>query len=265
MSKHRRISGVPSSAARAQVGVRSTSVRVLHFALGVNRPGKVGGGFWVARDKQIDRPVDPSPRAVKGATASSPSPALWSPGRRGRADRFLLAAAPVFSPPTGVGQTVHNPARGVDMPDRLGLWAHVYDHSNSSCVHALCVYRRSALERADVVGIDEGSFLEGPLSSPCVSVNSPRASRVCGSANEHATTLPEHTFAFKGSGPEVTKLAHLPQRFRGIAKKTWRENELRPLREAPHNPGIDQNRNQNKTNTSAASQINICKTAGYLA
>ena len=38
----------------------------------------------VARDAQItdspiDRPVDPSPRTVKGTTALSPSPAFWSP------------------------------------------------------------------------------------------------------------------------------------------------------------------------------------------
>jgi hypothetical protein len=31
----------------------------------------------------IGRPVDPSLRAVEGTTALSPSPALWSPGRRG--------------------------------------------------------------------------------------------------------------------------------------------------------------------------------------
>lgn len=41
----------------------------------------------------IDRPTDPSPRAVKGAQVKVPSPA-WSPGRRGQTP---LAAAPIFS------------------------------------------------------------------------------------------------------------------------------------------------------------------------
>jgi hypothetical protein len=36
----------------------------------------------------------------------------------------------------------------------------------------------------------------------------------------------EHTFVFKGSRAEVTKLAHLPQCFRGKPQKTWREIAL---------------------------------------
>jgi hypothetical protein len=45
----------------------------------------------------IGRPTDPSPRAVKGATALSPSPALWSPGRRGVGGSLIAcAAAPTF-------------------------------------------------------------------------------------------------------------------------------------------------------------------------
>ena len=44
-----------------------------------DRPGSASAAH---RRPEIDRPVDPSPRAVKGARALVPSPA-WSPGRRG--------------------------------------------------------------------------------------------------------------------------------------------------------------------------------------
>jgi hypothetical protein len=95
-------------------------------------------------------------RAANGATAPSPSPALWSPGRRGR---IPFAAASISSRRSGIGigQAVHKPSPSMDVPDSFKSWAEVYDHSNSPCAHALWGYRRSAQGRADLVGAHEGS------------------------------------------------------------------------------------------------------------
>jgi hypothetical protein len=90
----RRISGAPSSPCAANAGGRSTSARLLHFALRAARGKQIADAPSVAcfarergrtkicaahRRPEIDRPVDPSPRTVKGTTALSPSPAFWSP------------------------------------------------------------------------------------------------------------------------------------------------------------------------------------------
>jgi len=97
-------------------------------------------------------------RAVKEATAQVPSPAVWSPGRRGA----IPAAAPTSSSPAGVGQNVHNRSRRLDMPDGPDIRMCVYHPSNSSRSHALCEHRRSVWGGVVFVGISEGSFLEGP-------------------------------------------------------------------------------------------------------
>ena len=45
-------------------------------------------------------------------------------------------------------------------------------------------------------------------------------------ADEHGTNVAEHTFAFKARHTIGTKSLGSPQCFRGIAKKSWRENAL---------------------------------------
>jgi hypothetical protein len=98
---HRRISHAPSSAGVAAVhaGERCTSATPLAggYPRVVSLPAAVCGGIRLtAKDTPpIDRPVDPSPRAVKGATALSPSPALWPPRRRGRVGGSYSIAAPI--------------------------------------------------------------------------------------------------------------------------------------------------------------------------
>jgi len=97
-------------------------------------------------------------RAAKGTAAPSPSPALWSPGRRGQ---IPSAAASTSFRWIAVGQAVHNSSCGVDMPDSFKSRAEVYDHSNSSYTHALCGCRRAERGRVDVVEAHEGA-MSGP-------------------------------------------------------------------------------------------------------
>jgi hypothetical protein len=97
VGKHRRISAAPSSPCAANAGVRSTA----------------------PRHPEIDRPVDPSPRAVKGAKAQAPLRALWSRVRRGsspgpRRPFFRERDVAAMSRP---GRNVHRAPRGLDIPD----------------------------------------------------------------------------------------------------------------------------------------------------
>jgi hypothetical protein len=98
---HRRISRAPSNPSAANIGVRFTSARLLHFARRMARgkpPSRprdfirsdapsvaccacagrslIGGTKICAahRRPEVDRPADPSPRAVIGGQGSSPSP-----------------------------------------------------------------------------------------------------------------------------------------------------------------------------------------------
>jgi hypothetical protein len=100
---HRRISAAPASpsanAPEVQTGGRTTRVRR-------------AAPLAVARDARstvslIGRPVDPSPRAVKGARRQFP---LRSSGLRGVAARIPVAAAPNFLAPICL-RTGHNGQR----------------------------------------------------------------------------------------------------------------------------------------------------------
>ena len=93
--------------------------------------------------------------AVKEATAQVSSPALWSRGRRGRIP--IPAAAPVFSRGGWAlnRQTVHTPARSVDIPAKR-------DCSNSSRSHALWGYgSRNAVMRVRTWGAGLGLMARG--------------------------------------------------------------------------------------------------------
>ena len=114
MGKHRRIWRAPSSpssnAVRAHVGERTSGARRA-APLTVACHARRG---WVGLDSNIDRPEDPSPRAVKGAQATVPSPA-WSPGRRGvGGSSIACAASPIFS---RTGLNVHRAPRGLYISD----------------------------------------------------------------------------------------------------------------------------------------------------
>ena len=99
MRKHRRISRAPSSLRRSWTFGRTGRLR------GPIRSAEVqacsaeflehGVRDACSTFSSIDRPADPSPRAVRGAQAQVPSPA-WSPGRRGQTPS---AAAPIFLRP----------------------------------------------------------------------------------------------------------------------------------------------------------------------
>jgi hypothetical protein len=121
MGKHRRISGVPASPNAANAAVRSTSAWVVRFALRVARgkqvkdaPSEVCSAHERGRTKicaahrcpEIGRRPHIPRRAVKGATALSPSPALWSPRRRGQTS---LAAAPIFTAWVQIRRTAQSP------------------------------------------------------------------------------------------------------------------------------------------------------------
>ena len=86
----------------------------------VSLPAAVGrcNRLTASKPPRIDRPPHTSLRAVKGAMALVPTPAVWSPGRRGQTP---LAATSTFSPAgadTGIGRTVHTATCAVDVPDR---------------------------------------------------------------------------------------------------------------------------------------------------
>jgi hypothetical protein len=120
VGKHRRISAASSvrSAAATQVRVGERTSRVGRAAVGasfgarcvratprargerwlVSLPAAVGGGTRLTASmlSPIGRPVDPSPRAVKGAMAQAPLRALWPPRRRGAGGSVIAcAAAPI--------------------------------------------------------------------------------------------------------------------------------------------------------------------------
>jgi len=104
VGKHRWISGVPTSPNAANADVRSTSA---------HERGRTT--ICAAhRHPEIDRPADPSPWAVKGTTALSPSPALWSTQRRGGGWvlNHSLPRRPLFSP---TGQTVQDLPASIDV------------------------------------------------------------------------------------------------------------------------------------------------------
>ena len=132
-------------------------------------------------------PHTSSRTAVKGATVPSPSPALWSPGRRGQ---IPLAAASISSRRSGIGigQAVHNSSRSVDILDSFKSRAEVYDYSNSPYTHALCGYRRAERGRTDPVGAHEGSTSgQGPKQSRDPQQRSKRLRGITTSQFRHAT------------------------------------------------------------------------------
>ena len=87
------------------------------------------------------------------------------------------------------GQAVQRPPSPVYTSD---IRKDVLDYSNSSCSQVLCGYRRSAWGGVMLVGC-----VEGPEMDFRATANAGTADRV-GSMDEHAASLDEHTFAFKG-------------------------------------------------------------------
>ena len=178
MGKHRRISPGPSSASLpAAVSCR---IRV------------------TAKDAPpIDRPADPSPRAVKGAQAQVPSPA-WSPGRRGQTPS---AAAPIFSRPdvTSISRSGRSGQLSLSL-----LYIPDFHRGATRRLPGCC--------RVNGIGVARSAFGETLLTSRSV-----------------RTPLRNIAIAYDVSGDRGQELLELEQEsqcFRGSRPKTWRDTAL---------------------------------------
>jgi hypothetical protein len=185
---HRRISAAPSNPCAANAD---------------GRAGRAGREGWVGLDSPIDRPTDPSPRAVKGARRQFP---LRSSGLRGVAARvggFCSIAAPIF---LRAGRNGQRASRGLYIGDSHGVAEPRHAPSPLTPLSRLAAPHTGEGATLGEGGIPMSQIAPAVGTSPARRLRRPAAGS-CGSIRFMPGTLPRACDGTRDREPKAFALA----------------------------------------------------------